>query len=271
MNLTNSRIMFALNANATSSQHNISGDFQIGGSIESYPLVATTAYSLKASCPENGIFSFNPATGVAAIDGSWANPLIYQSLQLVNPSWGDGVIEGVTSIYSTIFTDATGTIEISIDVAEGETPEVWGETLVGTYNDYFAGTGYVMDLIGTEVIFKSDIESSNALPVMEYNDFAIGNPKVGLDGIGSTYVVPPSPFGISGGTGNDFDGNPIGTITPQAMLIKAGSAFSVELQDTTKRFDIPANGVVLLKELTEETNWVFTSSVNGSIEIVVVG
>jgi hypothetical protein len=265
--------MFALNANATSSQHNISGDFQVGVSIESYPLIATTAYSLKASCPANGIFSFNPASGIAAIEGSWPNTSIYQSLQLVNAFWDDGVIEGVTEIDFTINTQPTGTIDISISVSEDETPQVWGQRIVDTLNDdWFVDTGYKMRLTGTELIFESDLEHPDPLLVSINNAFDLSKPKASAtQGMSSTLIAPQSPFGISGGTGYNFDGEAIGTIEPQAMLIKAATAFEVQLLDTSGYFIIPANGVVLLKELPEETQWVFTSSTIGSIEIVVVG
>lgn len=273
MDITNSRLMFGLYASATSSQHNVTGEFQIGSNLETYQLQSNAAYSLKANCPAGGAFYFSPYQGLATIAGTWVSTANYQSIQLVNGFWGDGVIAGVTAVNFSASITGLGAIDLDIAVTEGETPEVWGQRIVNTINSGSLGiTGYKMRLSGTELILETDLSDAEPDIVTIDEAFLITKPKASASqGMFSTLVTPPSPYGISGGDGNDFDGNSIGTIAPQAILIKAATPFVVALQDTGGHIDIPAGGVVLLSELPSDNDWFFTSQTLGSIEIVVVG
>lgn len=71
MIVTNTRAEFELTATASSDQSNIDGDFVLGLQRRSLAFDAEKAYSLKADCPENGSFTFNPATGVATPVETW--------------------------------------------------------------------------------------------------------------------------------------------------------------------------------------------------------
>jgi len=254
--------MFGLNASATSSQHNISGDFQVGGNIESYSLDADKAMSMKANCPAGGAFMFNPTIGNASPIGTWADDVAYQTLQLVGSGWGDAIITDATQIN---FGD------ISVPVTTGQTPEVWGQAVCDAVNATLTGSGYRLRMNGTEMIFEPDPNSATP-GIVDVDDlFVVTGPTAGFGNKNSTLATRPSQFGILEGEGNDFDGNPLAPITPAAMLIKTAPACSIMLLDTGGLLTIPANGMLLFKELPNDTQWEFTPATAGVIQITLIG
>lgn len=264
--------MFGLNASATSSQHNITGDFQIGGNIESYSLNANKAASLKANLPANGSFAFDPTTGVASPIGTWVDDVAYQSLQLVSGGWGDAIITDVTQVSFTGYTPETGVIDdITVAVTTGQTPEVWGQAVCDAINIILEGYGYRLRMDGTEMIFEPDPNAETPGIVDSGNMFYLGGPTSGFSTKISTLATRPSQFTIFDGDGNDFDGNPLAPIVPAAMLIKTIPSCTITMIDTDGMLVIPANGMILFKEVPEETQWVFTAASAGAVEITLVG
>lgn len=272
MNVTSSRIMLGLNAAATSSQHNIRGDLQIGGGFETYSLNADKAMSLKANLPASGSFAFDPTTGVASPIGTWADDVAYQSLQLVGGGWGDAIITNVTQVSFNGYTSSTGTIDNElVDVTTEQTPEVWGQAVCDAINIILENSGYRLRMNGTEMIFEPDPDAETPGIVDSGNIFYLSGPTSGFSTKTSTLAARPSQFAILEGDGNDFDGNPLAPITPAAMLIKTIPACTITMIDTDGMLVIPANGITLFKGVPEETQWVFTTATAGEVQITLVG
>lgn len=263
--------MFGLNASATSSQHNISGDFQVGGNIESYSLDADKAMSMKANCPAEGAFYFYPTSGITLPIGTWADDVAYQSLQLVGSGWGDAIITNVSQVSFTGYTSYTGSIDGElVAVTTGQTPEVWGQAVCDAMNIILEGSGYRLRMNGTEMIFEPDPNSETPGVVDSGNIFYLSGPTSGFSTKNSTLATRPSQFGIFDGDGNDFDGNPLSPITPAAMLIKTIPACTISM-GVTGFLTIPANGMILFKEVPQETDWLFTPATAGEIQITLIG
>lgn len=272
MNITSSRIIFGLNASATSSQHNITGDFQIGGNIESYSLNADKAMSLKVNCPADGSFTFYPTSGIASPIGTWADDIAFQTLQLVGNGWGGAIITNMTQVSFTITTSTAGTIDGElVAVTTGQTPEVWGQAVCDAINIILEDSGYRLRMNGTEMIFEPDPNSTTPGVVDSGNMFILSGSTSGFANKNSTIATRPSQFGILEGDGNDFDGTPLAPITPAAMLIKTIPSCTIYMDTTGGQIVIPANGMILFKEVPLETEWIFTAATAGSIEITVVG
>lgn len=263
--------MFGLNASATSSQHNISGDFQVGGNIESYSLDADKAMSMKANCPAGGSFYFFPTSGIASPIGTWADDVAYQTLQLVGSGWGDAIITNVTQVSFTGYTSSTGTIDTNVAVTTGQTPEIWGQSVCDAINITLAGSGYRLRMNGTEMIFEPDPNAATPGIVDSGNIFYLGGPTSGFSLKNSTQATRPSQFSIIEGDGKDFDGTTLSPITPAAMLIKTIPACTIYMDTTGGQIVIPANGMILFKEVPQETDWIFTPATAGEIQITLIG
>ena len=264
MEITSARLTYGLNARATSSQPNISGDIQIGSNLTSLSLDVTKAYSLKAFCPDGGSFTFDPTTGAAEETTDWG---VLGELKLL--------LEGVGTVVG------DGTIEIniggfnwssSVPVSNGDTPVQWIEKVVTQLNAEFAAeTSYDFRLRrdGTSLIFESNPVAETPGTITELFSFtlALVEGATGIEPAEATIIYPD--YKIHGGEGKDFDGIIISPMAPKAILIESSTPFEVQIGVST--LDIPANGVILLKEVPSETAWTFTAVNEGWIEITVAG
>lgn len=252
-----------LSANITSDQPNIDGDFVLGLTSKSLNLGAGKAYSFRADVPGGYSFDFAPATGVATPTTTWPT---------TDP-----------------FIRVTGSL-----TSDGTTPLIIPDLLpAGTFNGrvyYQGGSGGASSIYFVRfepppfeywVLMRGDGNGNaweSAGPNMDamFPELATFVPRSYNTPNSGTPIltkIQSQQYGIYNADGNDFDGNPLGTIAPLAMLIETTDPITIYFNqgEATPTFSLSDNGV-LLQCYTSIPNQVTISAPTGSeVNVTIIG
>lgn len=279
MEITSARLTYGLNARATSSQPNIFGDFQIGGNLLSFAPEIRKAYTITAFCKSGDSFNFNPVTSVATgttfVPGSGMQE---QQIGSDTATASGDIVVTITSAY-------TGTMVFSVPVTQGDTPEQWIDKIVAKANLTLVEYLPTFNLLrsGNSLYINSTPINVSANG-KEVSFHGPDDPTLNLAIDGGSTGITSSPTSIRtatgtetlgvkifGGDGNDFDGDPIGYITPLAMLVRTEKACAIDLIINGYNWLMPMNSTILLHLIPDETNWQLSPVDNGWVEVTVLG
>lgn len=279
MEIIESRLIYGLNARANTTQANVFGSLQIGKDIQSVDLNANKAYTVTAFCKSGDSFNFNPVTSVATgttfVPGSGMQE---QQIGSDTATASGDIVVTITSAY-------TGTMVFSVPVTQGDTPEQWIDKIVAKANLTLVEYLPTFNLLrsGNSLYINStpiDVSANGK----EVSFHGPDDPTLNLAIDGGSTGITSSPTSIRtatgtetlgvkifGGDGNDFDGDPIGNITPLAMLVRTEKACTIDLIINGYNWLMPMNSTILLHLIPDETNWQFSPVDNGWIEITIIG
>jgi len=288
MALENAKFTYGLSATAAATSINTSGDFTLGidPTILLLPEV-TNGYSFGGCIYGNGdSVTFSPLDGVVTIDDAFV-----AGTAQVETANAAGTTSGAGNV-SVTFTAAAVTgspITVSVAVASGDTASTWAAkvrtalSLNTAISSVYTISGTGTSIVATRIplVIRADCPSSNYANDSTLNiALANGSPSPGITpaatSANTTAGVATDGAYILKGDGNNYEGNPIGTMTEIHGILLACEAGAISIQTSeysfqlngASTFSVGKNGSIFT--LANETT-VSAGDTNSSFTLTILG
>jgi len=285
MNISNTRATVGLQAKATPTSTNVTGQIQIGANNEVIPFLASdVAYTIQAFFAGSAdVLSLNRYTGSTTGSTAWV-----AGSQQIETAVASGTVSNTGSLSVTITASGlSGSPKsVSVPVLTGDLSNVVAEKIRSALNTdsaisamfVVAGSTSAVTLSRKPTVITSGDVSVDVYPATDATlNIAIANGTAsGLSPVTtSTNTQAGSATDgvlIYDGDGRDFEGLTLPTITTvNAELYKTINSGFVVDGTGDDLFSIAANGSYLFAPGLAETTYTFTSTAPGALQITVVG